>query len=73
MLLDQKNAQGAIDALTALQLPADNRFMAFRKIGLLADAYEAAGRKADAIAALESLLKLYPNPRLQARLDALKK
>jgi len=72
-LLDRKDPQGAIDALTALQLPGDNRFMAFRKAGLLADAYEAAGRKADAIAALESLLKAFPNPRLQARLDALKK
>ena len=51
----------------------DNRFMHFRKAGLLADAYEAAGRKADAIAALESTLKVFPNPRLQQRLDALKR
>jgi uncharacterized membrane protein len=72
-LLDRKDPQGAIDALTGLELPADNRFMAFRKAGLLADAYEAAGRKADAVAALESVLKTYPNPRIQARLDALKK
>ena len=57
----------------ALQLPSDNRFMNFRKAGLLTDAYEAAGRKADAIAALESTLKVFPNPRLQQRLDALKR
>jgi hypothetical protein len=72
-LVDRKNPQAAIDALTALQLPSDNRFMNFRKAGLLTDAYEAAGRKADAIAALESTLKEFPNPRLQQRLDALKR
>ena len=72
-LVDRKDPQGAIDTLNAVQPPADNRFMAFRKGGLLADAYEAAGRKADAIAALETMLKTFPNPRLQARVDALKK
>jgi hypothetical protein len=56
-----------------VQLPADNRFMAFRKAGLLADAYEAAGRKADAAAALEAVVKVFPNGRLQQRLDALRK
>ena len=71
-LLDRKDPQGAIDALNALQLPADHRFMAFRKGGLLADAYEAAGRKADAASALEAVLKVFPNARLQQRLDALK-
>ena len=73
MLVDRKNPQGAIDALTALQLPPDNRFMAFRKATLLADAYEASGRKADAAAALDTLLKTFPNVRLQQRLDALRK
>jgi len=73
MLLDRKNPQGAIDTLTGLQLPSDNRFMAWRKAGLLADAHEAAGRKADAAAALEAVLTVFPNPRLQARLEALKK
>jgi hypothetical protein len=71
-LVDRKDPQGAIDALTRVQLPADNRFMAFRKAELLADAYEAAGRKPEAAAALEAVLKAFPNPRLQRRLDALK-
>src|SRR6185436_12934448 len=71
-LLDRKDPQGAIDALTAVQLPADNRFMAFRKAGLLADAYEVAHRPADAAAALDAVLKEYPNARLQQRRDALK-
>ena len=72
-LVDRKDAQGAIDALNAVQLPADNRFMAFRKAGLLADAYEATGRKPEAAAALEAVLKVFPNGRLQQRLDALRK
>jgi uncharacterized membrane protein len=72
-LLDRRNAEAAIDALKVIRLPDDNRFMAFRKATLLADAYEAAGRKADAIPALESTLKAFPNPRLQQRLDGLKK
>jgi uncharacterized membrane protein len=71
--LDRKSPQVAIDRLTALELPADNRFMAFRKAGLLADAYEATGRKPEAAAALESVLKAFPNPRLQQRLEALRK
>ena len=62
-----------IDALNAAQLPADNRFMAFRKAGLLADAYDAMGRKPEAAAALEAVLKVFPNGRLQQRLDALRK
>jgi len=71
-LIDRKDPQGAIDTLNATQLPSDNRFMAFRKGGLLADAYEAAGRKADAAAALDAVLKVFPNGRLQQRLDGLR-
>jgi hypothetical protein len=71
-LVDRKDPQGAIDALLAVQLPPDNRFMAFRKATLLADAYEATGRTAEAEAALEAVLKAFPNARLQQRLDALR-
>lgn len=71
-LVDRKNAQAALDALAQIQVPADNRVLAFRKATLQADAYEAAGQKAEAIAALEAVLKTFPNPRLQARLDGLK-
>jgi uncharacterized membrane protein len=71
-LVDRKDPQGAVDALTKLQLPTGNRFMAFRWATLLADAYEALGRKGDARLALEAVLKEFPNPRLQQRADALK-
>ena len=72
-LLDRKDAQASIDALTAVQIPDNSRPPRTRKVTLLADAYEAAGRRTDAITALEALLKTFPNPRLQARVDALKK
>jgi uncharacterized membrane protein len=71
-LVDRKNAQAAIDALMAVQVRDDSRVLRQRKATLLADAYEAAGRKADAAAALESVLKVFPNDRLRQRLDALK-
>jgi len=72
-LLDRKNPQAAIDALMAITVPDDSRPLVSRKATLLADAYEAAERKADAIATLDNLLKVYPNGRLQQRLDALKR
>jgi hypothetical protein len=54
-------------------LPAGNRFMAFQHGTLQADAYEALGRRDAAASSLESVLKTFPNPRLQQRVDALRK
>jgi len=71
-LLDRKDAQAAIDALGQIQLPDQNRVLAFRKATLLADAYVATGQKAAAVAALEGVLTTFPNPRLQKRIDELK-
>lgn len=73
LLLDQKNPQAAIDALNAVAPPADNRILVGRKATLQADAYEAAGDKAQAIAVLEKAVAAFPNPRMQQRIDALKK
>jgi tetratricopeptide (TPR) repeat protein len=73
MLKDQKNPQAALDMLAAIQVPANNRFMAFQRANLQADAYEALGQKEAAAAALEPLLKGFPNPRLQQRIDSLRK
>jgi uncharacterized membrane protein len=73
LLIDQKNAQAAIDGLTQIQVPAENRVLGFRKATLLADAYQAAGQKDAAIAALESVLKTFPNARLQKRVEELRK
>jgi len=72
MLVDLKNPQGAIDALASIKVPADNRFMRVRHATLQADAYEATGQKDKAVAALEDVVKQFPNPRLQQRIAALK-
>jgi len=73
ILRDRKNPQGALDALEKIDLPSDNRFMAFQHATLQADAYEALGRKDAAAAALEAVVKTFPNQRLQQRIDTLRK
>jgi tetratricopeptide (TPR) repeat protein len=73
ILRDRKNPQGAVDALAKIDLPSGNRFMAFQRATLQADAYEALGQKDAAASALESVIKTFPNPRLQQRIDALRK
>jgi uncharacterized membrane protein len=73
LLRDRKNPQGALDTLASVKLPPGNRFMAIQHATLQADAYEALGRKDAAASALESVLKSFPNPRLQERIDALRK
>jgi uncharacterized membrane protein len=72
MLIDQKNPQGAIDALAVIIPPQGNRILLTRKATMQADAYEAAGQRDQAIAALEAAVAAFPNPRLQQRIDALK-
>lgn len=72
-VLDSKNPQAAVDALKQIQVPEQNRILVFRRATLLADAYQAAGQKDLAIAELESVVKTFPNPRLQRRIDELKK
>ena len=52
--------------------PDGNRILIGRKATLQADAYEAAGRKDQAIAVLEKAIAAFPSPRMQQRLDALK-
>lgn len=68
MLLDQKNPQGALDALAALQPPPQ---LIARKSTLQADAFEALGQKDAAIAVLQALVAQRPNPRIQQRIDRL--
>lgn len=73
LLVDDKNPQAAVERLSALTVPPDNRFLHFQRATLLADAYEALGRKDQAIATLEAVVRETPNPRLQQRIDALKR
>jgi uncharacterized membrane protein len=72
LLVDQKNPQAAIDALAVLNVPDNNRFLRFQRANLQADAYEAAGQRDQAIAALENVVSTTPNPRLQQRIERLK-
>jgi uncharacterized membrane protein len=72
-IVDTKSPEAAAAALTRIQIPPDNRLLGLRRATLLADAYEAMGQKAAAVAALESVLQSFPNPRLQQRLDNLRK
>jgi uncharacterized membrane protein len=68
LLLDQKNAQGAIDALASLEPPPQLRI---RKGMLQADAFEALGQKDAAIAVLQAIISQTPNARVQQRIDKL--
>lgn len=72
LLVDQKNAPAALEALAAVTPPDGNRMLAGRKATLQADAFEAAGQKDQAIAVLEKAVAQFPNPRMQQRIDALK-
>lgn len=72
LLVDEKNPQAALDALAAVTPPDGNRILIGRRTTLQADAYEAAGRKDQAIAVLEKTVAAFPSPRMQQRLDALK-
>ena len=56
-----------------MDLPPGNRFMAFQRATRQADAHEALGQKDAAASALESVVKTFPNTRLQQRIDALRK
>ena len=69
ILLDQKNPQGAIDALASMEPPPQLRV---RRGMLQADAFEAMGQKDAAVAVLQALVSQTPNPRVQQRLDKLK-
>ncbi len=72
LLVDSRDAQAAINALSQVRVPESNRFATSQRASLLADAYVAAGRPAEAVAALEAQLATGANPRLQQRLDAIK-
>lgn len=68
LLLDQKNAKGALDALAAVEPPPQLRV---RKVMLQADAFEALGQQDAAIAVLQALVAQTPNARVQQRIDRL--
>lgn len=72
MLVDEKNAQAAIEALAAVKVPDDSRPLRRLKANLQADGHEAAGEPNQAIAVLEAEHQAFPDPRFQQRIDKLK-
>jgi uncharacterized membrane protein len=73
-LLDLKDPGAAVELLSHLSVPKDERRLRTRHAFLLADALEAAGQKDAARAALQTLASDYPdNPRVKKRLEALGK
>jgi uncharacterized membrane protein len=73
-LVDRKNPAAAIDRLRRIMPPADNRFQRIRHGMLLADALDASGQRAAAIATLQQLQSAFPNTaRVRDRLAAMQK
>ena len=73
LLLDRKDAPGAIEKLRAIQPPHENRSLRIRHGLLTADALEASGQKDGAAAVVQALLTEYPDvARLRQRLETLK-
>ena len=73
-LLDRKNPQAALDRLRRITPPADNRFQRIRHGMLLADALDASGQRAAAVASLQQLQSAFPNTaRIRDRLAQLQK
>jgi uncharacterized membrane protein len=73
LLLDRKDAHGALEKLRAVQPPQDNRALRIRHGMLTADALEAAGQREGAAAIVQGLVTEYPDvARLKERLATLK-
>ena len=73
LLLDRKDAAGAVAAIQRTSVPADDRRLRMRRSSLLADAFESQGNKAAALAALEPLSAEFPqNERLKKRIEELR-
>jgi uncharacterized membrane protein len=63
LLLDAKDAEGALSALDRLSVPDENRRLVVRHGVLRADALQGAGRADEARSVLEELLARYPDNR----------
>jgi uncharacterized membrane protein len=72
VLLDRKNPQGAVEALSAINVSSTDARLRIRRAMLMADALEAVGRIDEAIAILQPVATETRNARVQQRLEALK-
>lgn len=73
LLLDRKDAQGALSQLKGIAPPAGNRALRLRHGLLTVDALEALGQRDGAAAVVQGLMIDFPDfPKLKQRLDALR-
>ena len=73
-LRDRRDPQGAIEQLRHMMPPTDNRVLRIRYGMLLADALDAGGQRAAAIATLQQLQSAFPNlPRIRQRIEELQR
>ena len=73
VLIDRKDAATALGQLQAIHPPADNRFIRVRHAMLTADALVATGQREGAIALLQQVQTDAPNPRVQQKIDTIKR
>jgi uncharacterized membrane protein len=73
VLIDRKDAAAAVAQLQAIRPPADNRFVRVRHAMLTADALVATGQREGAIAVLQQIQTEAPSPRVQQRIDEIKR
>lgn len=73
LMVDRKDPAAAVAALQAIRPPADNRFQRVRHAMLTADALAATGQRDGALAVLQQLNTESPNPRLQQKIDEIRK
>ena len=73
VLVDRKDAPAALPLLQAIQPPADSRALRIRHAMVTADALVATGQRDGAVALLQQLQTDTPNPRVQQKLDELKR
>jgi hypothetical protein len=62
-----------LSQLAGVTVPDGSRFLRLQMAFLKADALEASGQRDAAVAELEALGKTFPAPRIQQRIDELKK
>jgi len=73
VIVDRKDPMTAIGLLQAVKPPADNRFIRIRHAMLTADALAGTGQRDGAIAVLQQVQTDAPNPRVQQKIDEIKK
>jgi len=73
VLVDRKDATAAVGLLQAIKPPADNRFVRIRHAMVTADALAASGQRDGAIALLQQVQTDTPSPRVQQKIDELKR